>query len=53
MKVESINNETFIRVPYSINFEYVQEFIDYLTIRSIVSKSKASDEEIEGIADQA
>ncbi len=53
MLVESIINETVIRVPNSINFEYIQDFIDYLSIKSIVSKSKASDVEIELIAEEA
>ena len=53
MKVETINNETIIRVPNSVKFNFIQEFIDYLSTKSIVSKSKATDEEIDLLAEQA
>jgi len=53
MKVETINNETIIRVPNSVKFNFIQEFIDYLSTKSIVSKSKAKDEEIDLLAEQA
>jgi hypothetical protein len=53
MVVESINNETVIRVPSSIKFDFIQDFIDYLSVKSIISKSQANDEEIDILAEQA
>jgi len=53
MIVESINNETVIRVPSSIKFNFIQDFIDYLNAKSIISNSKASDQEIDELAEQA
>jgi len=53
MKIEVINNETVVRFPQSINVTYVQQFIDYITVKSILSQSKATDEEIEKLAEEA
>ena len=53
MKVEIINNETVISVPNTVNFNFIQDFIDYLSTKSIISKSEASDEEIDRLAEQA
>lgn len=53
MVVESINNETVIRVPNSIKLDFIQDFIDYLSVKSIISKSQATDEEIDNLAEQA
>ncbi len=53
MIVESINNETVIRVPNSIGFDFIQDFIDYLSAKSILSKSKAREDEIEQLAEEA
>ena len=53
MKVEIINNETVISVPNTVSFNFIQDFIDYLSTKSIISKSEASDEEIDRLADEA
>ncbi len=53
MIVESINNETVIRVPNTIKFNFIQDFIDYLSAKSIISKSMATDDEIDSLAEQA
>ena len=53
MKVETINNETIISVPNTINFDFIQDFIDYLSTKSILSKSQADDDEIDLLAEQA
>ena len=53
MTVEFINNETVIRVPGSIKFDFIQDFIDYLNTKSIISKSQASDKEIDDLAEEA
>jgi hypothetical protein len=53
MTVESINNETVIRVPSSIKFNFIQDFIDYLNAISIISKSQANEKEIDDLAEEA
>jgi len=53
MKIEVINNETVVRFPQSLNVSYVQQFIDYITVKSILSKSKATEIEIETLAEEA
>lgn len=53
MIVEFINNETVIRVPGSIKFDFIQDFIDYINAKSIISNSKASDQEIDKLAEEA
>ncbi len=53
MLIQNINNETIIRVPSSVNFVYIQDFIDYLSVKTILSKSQATDEQIDKIAEDA
>ncbi len=53
MLIQTINNETIITVPSSVNFSYLQDFIDYLNVKSIVSNSQATEEEIDQIAEDA
>jgi len=53
MTVESINNETVIRVPNSVSINLVQDFIDYLSVKSILSKSEAIDVAIDELAEEA
>jgi hypothetical protein len=38
MLIQNINNETIIRVPNAVNFVYMQDFIDYLSVKTILSK---------------
>ena len=53
MIVKTTNEETIITIPKSVDFTYLQDFIDYLTVKSIVSKSKATDKEISKISEDA
>ena len=53
MIVQTKNKETIIKVPNSIDFTYLQDFLDYLTVKSIVSKSKATDKQVTDIAEKA
>jgi len=53
MTVQTINNETIIRIPSSVNFAYLQDFLDYLNVKIILSKSQATDIEIDKIAEDA
>ena len=53
MTVEIKNNNTIITIPNSISFTYLQDFLDYITVKSIVSKSKATEKEIVDLAEKA
>jgi hypothetical protein len=53
MIVQTKNNETIIRIPNSIDFAYLQDFIDYIAVKSILSKSKATDKQVTDIAEKA
>ena len=53
MNVQVMNNETIIRFPNSVNFAFLQDFIDYINVKTILSKSKANDTEIDDLAESA
>ena len=53
MTVEIKNNNTIITIPNSISFTYLQDFLDYITVKSVVSKSKATEKEIVDLAEKA
>jgi len=53
MTVQTINNKTIIRIPSSVSFAYLQDFLDYLNVKIILSKSQATDIEIDKIAEDA
>ena len=53
MTIQSIENETIIRIPNSVNYSFLQDFIDYLQVKSILSNSQATDNEIDGISEKA
>ncbi len=53
MIVETKNNNTIITIQNSISFTYLQDFLDYITVKSIVSKSKATEQEIVDLAEKA
>jgi hypothetical protein len=53
MTVQTIDNETVIRIPSKVKFDLLQSFLDYLTVKSILAQSQASEEEIEALAEQA
>ncbi len=50
MLLERQNNEIVIRIPNNIDINVLQNFIDYLKVKTILSKSKASEESIENIS---
>ncbi len=53
MLIETKNNDTIITIPNSISFTYLQDFLDYITVKSIVSKSKAKEKDIIDLAEKA
>ncbi len=52
MIVEAKNNNTIITIPNPISFTYLQDFLDYITVKSIVSKSKAKEKEVFNLAEK-
>lgn len=53
MNVTRQNNEYIISIPDNIlSLNEIQEFIDFLRFRSITSKSKATSEDIDIIANE-
>ncbi len=46
MSIERINNEFLIKIPASIDMGILQQFLDYVQVKTISSQSSASDEEI-------
>lgn len=47
MKVEILNDELVVRIPYNENLKETQNLLDYLRYLEISSKSKASQEDID------
>ena len=47
MKVEILNDELVVRIPYNENLKETQNFLDYLRYLEISSKSKANKKDIE------
>ena len=52
MTIEVINNETVIRIPALVKFAHLQQFIDYITVKSLVSKSEATEEDIFALTEE-
>jgi hypothetical protein len=52
MIIERANGETIIKIPNNVKLEYLQQFLDYLSVKSILSKSQATDQEIENLSEE-
>jgi hypothetical protein len=53
MQIERINNEILIRLSADIDLIGLQRILDYLKFREISSKSKASQKEIDVLAEDS
>ena len=51
MSIERINNEFLIKIPASVDMGILQQFLDYVRVKTIASQSTASDDDILQIAD--
>jgi len=51
MSIERINNEFLIKIPASVDIGILQQFLDYVRVKTIASQSIASDDDILQIAD--
>ena len=52
LTVHRENETIMISVPASINNTYVEQLLDYLSVKSIASESQATDEQIIELADE-
>ena len=53
MTVQTLESNIVITIPNSVNFTYLQDFLNYLRVKSIVAKSQATDDEVDAMAEQA
>lgn len=52
MQIERNNDELVIRITEVIDPKIVQKFIDYVRLKGIASKSKATEKDIEDISNE-
>ncbi|MBA7514288.1 hypothetical protein ES705_06313 [subsurface metagenome] len=52
MIIERTDKEILIRIPNSIDIEGAQRIIDYIRYQEITSKSKATQEDVDKLADK-
>jgi hypothetical protein len=52
MVIEKNQNKIVIRVPNNFETEYLQKLLDYLSYKSTIAKSKATDQEITQLSDE-
>jgi hypothetical protein len=53
MVIEKSVSEIIIRLPADFDTTYLQEFLDYLNYKQIISKSEASQEDIDDLANES
>jgi hypothetical protein len=52
MIIERNKDEVIIRLPASVNTDDLQEFIDYARYKELTSKSTATQEDIDALAEE-
>jgi hypothetical protein len=52
MIIERTDNEILIRIPNSVDIEGAQRIIDYIRYQEITSRSKATQEDVDKLADE-
>ena len=52
MSIERINNELLIRIPSSVDVGILQQFLDYVRVKTVSSQSVATEEEILTLSDE-
>ena len=50
--MEKINNEFVLRIPANVDFKFLEQLVDYISVTTNLAKSMASDEEADKIADE-
>ncbi|PIP54837.1 MAG: hypothetical protein COX07_03170 [Bacteroidetes bacterium CG23_combo_of_CG06-09_8_20_14_all_32_9] len=52
MIIERTDKEILIRIPNTVDIEGVQRIIDYIRYQEVTSKSKASQKDVDKLADE-
>ena len=52
LTIETTANETVIRLPNGIPFEYLQQLLDYLSVKETLNRSQAQESEVDELAEQ-
>jgi hypothetical protein len=52
MIIERNNKEVIIRIPASVNTDDLQDFIDYARYKELTSKSTATQQDVDELADE-
>lgn len=52
MQIERVNDEIVIRISEKINPDIIQNILNYVKANTIISKSNATEEEIENISNE-
>ena len=52
MLIERTNSEVIIRLSASVNTDDLQDFLNYARYKELTSKSKASQKEVDKLADE-
>lgn len=50
MILERTKDEILIRLPGTLEFDYLEDLLNYLNVKAILAKSEATDEDIEMLA---
>ncbi len=50
MTIEKNNDEIILRMSNNVDLDYLQKLVDYIEYEEAISKSKATEEEIEELA---
>jgi predicted glycosyltransferase len=53
LTIETTANETVIRLPNGVHFEYLQQLLDYLSAKETLSRSQATESEVDDLSEQA
>lgn len=53
MIIERTNKEILIRIPNTVDIDDAQRIIDYIRYQELTSKSKASQKEVDNLAEEA
>ena len=52
MILERNINEMVIRIPNDVKFEFLQDLLDYLSVKINLSKSEATEDDIEKLSEE-
>jgi hypothetical protein len=52
LTIETTATETVIRLPNGVHFEYLQQLLDYLSVKETLSRSQAPENEVDELAEQ-